>query len=96
MLITLAPLAALLLAQDGAPPPTPVRAVRAREEVVVARQRVTGSVRPALDARITARETGALVGAVPRLGDVVEEGAPLVTVDDRRLRAELEIGRAHV
>ncbi|MEL6714748.1 MAG: efflux RND transporter periplasmic adaptor subunit, partial [Planctomycetota bacterium] len=94
MLINLAPLAALLLAQDGAPPPTPVRAVRAREEVVVARQRVTGSARPALDARITARETGALVGAVPRLGDVVEEGAPLVTVDDRRLRAELTRVRA--
>lgn len=93
MLKLLAPLALLapFAQQDG---PTPVRAVRARAEVVVSRQQVTGSVRPALDARVSARETGTIIGGIPRVGTRVAEGDPLLVLDDRRLRADLARIRA--
>lgn len=93
MLKLLAPLALLApFVQQGGP--TPVRAVRARTEVVVSRQQVTGSIRPALDARVTARETGTIVDGLPRVGTRVAEGDPLLVLDDRRLQADLARVRA--
>lgn len=72
----------------GAPPPTPVVAVRAVERSVAPRIRVTGSLMPLHDARLTARETGPIEGEVPRAGTLVKKGDVIARLDPRRLEAE--------
>ncbi|MEM1448842.1 MAG: efflux RND transporter periplasmic adaptor subunit [Planctomycetota bacterium] len=73
-------------AQEG-PPPTPVRAVRAEVRSVVQRESVSGSLRTASDARLAARENGAVESFEVREGDVVKRGDVLAQLDARRLQA---------
>lgn len=73
--------------QDG-PPPTLVHAVRAETQTMAPRVLVTGSLRAAFRAKITAREAGPVLEIVAREGKSVKAGDVLVKLDERRLRAE--------
>lgn len=80
---------AFTAAQDGgAPPPTPVRAVRAMEQELVPRHLVTGSLRSAYEAKVGTREGGIILDIAAREGTSWRRGDVIARLDDVRLVAE--------
>ena len=77
--------AAALPQDGGAPPPTPVRAVRASSQELVPRHLVTGSLHSTYEARVSAREPGALVAVGAREGTALLKGDLIARIDDVRL-----------
>lgn len=75
------------VAQDGRPPAS-VHAVRATVDTIAPRSLVTGSLRAAFRAEISAREAGPLLRIEAREGARVKEGDVIAEVDGRRLAAE--------
>lgn len=78
------------------PPPASVLTTTVNAEKVQERRRVTGSLRAVRRARVAAREAEAVIEVHIDEGDTVKAGAPLVTLDDRRIRTELVQARANV
>ena len=77
----------IVSAQDGRPPAS-VHAVRASVQNIAPRTLVTGSLRAAFRAEISAREAGPLLRIAAREGASVEKGDVIAEVDGRRLAAE--------
>ncbi len=78
------------------PPPATVIAAVVAQKPIQERRRVTGTLRAAQRADVASQETGAVRAVRIDVGDVVEVGAVLVELDDRRLVASLAEARATV
>ncbi len=76
-------------AAPSGPPPATVITSPVEEETVQERRRVTGTLRAKERAEVAAREAGAVVTVHVDEGAVVKKGDPLVTLDARRMNAEL-------
>lgn len=88
--VALAP--ALALAQ----PATPVRTAEVAQETVQEHRRVTGSLQAVSRAAIASQESGKVDRVHVDEGELVMSGDLLVTLDARRLQAQLEEARAEL
>lgn len=83
---------ALALAQ----PATPVRTAEVAQETVQEHRRVTGSLQAVSRAAIASQESGKVQRVYVDEGELVATGDLLVTIDARRLQAQLEEARAEL
>jgi len=72
-----------------APPPATVIAAAVESKLVQERHRVTGTLRAAQRSEVAAQEPGAVETVEVDVGDRVEKGDRLVSLDARRLEAQL-------
>ncbi len=70
--------------------PPPGRTVRATVAMIPQYYEAVGTVRSEMQAAISARVSGRIIAVAVRPGDMVEEGAALVQIDDRDLTARLD------
>lgn len=83
----------------GGPPGMPPAAVlvqAVKSEVTQAEERVTGTLKAVAQARVAAREPGAVSEVLIREGDTVVAGAPLARLDARRTTALLAEAEARL
>ncbi|MFT4547449.1 MAG: RND family efflux transporter MFP subunit [Verrucomicrobiales bacterium] len=78
----------------GGRPPSTVIFQPAAEKEVVQLLTVTGTLRAARRAQVASREAAAVDSIEVSEGDLVEKGATLVTLDGRRIAAQLAEGQA--
>lgn len=83
-------------APAGGPHPATVITVGVTADTVQKRHRVTGSLRAVERAEVAAREAGAVVKVHVDEGAVVKEGDLLVSLDARRMNAELAESKARL
>jgi len=84
-------------AQDGAPagpPPTPVKVAQATEESLAPRKRVFGELRASKRSTVAAEEGGIVREVLVREGELAQEGAVLVRLDDARVKLEIAANAA--
>lgn len=80
-------------AQQGPPPATVIVVPVARETVQEKRQ-VVGTLRAVHRADVAAQESGAVMDVKVDVGDEVEEGGVILSLDDRRIKVSLEEARS--
>ncbi|BDG59274.1 efflux RND transporter periplasmic adaptor subunit [Caldinitratiruptor microaerophilus] len=76
------------------PPAVPVRAVPASRQEIVQTSVVTGTVTPGLQVQLSSAIPGQVAAVHVELGDRVQAGQPLVQLDDREARAQLQRAEA--
>ncbi len=76
-------------AQDGGPPPTPVRVAPVVERLVQDRLSLTGEVRASLKSTVAADGEGRVLEVVVREGEMVAAGAVLARLDETGARLSL-------
>ena len=90
-------ISATVSAQEGAPsgpPPTPVRVANATEESLAPRKRVFGELRASKRSTVAAEEGGIVREVLVREGELAQEGAVLVRLDDARVKLEIAANAA--
>jgi len=81
--------------QQGPPPATVIVAPVVMESVQEKRQ-VIGTLRAVQRAEVAAQESGAVIKVNVDVGDEIEKGAVILSLDDRRMKASLDEARSNL